>query len=169
VETAYGDGTEENYVPSLNTLDITTGVSADGLRAGLSGGPLGVDPVTRIRSMLEVGQLHDAGRGTVDGHAVRRLLGEEHNAPLGGPHRRWAVEYDVDPNTYAPVRFTVEEKGMSFAGNSGTPTQVVDVSTYEELPLDETTAALLSIRPTGNPIVVHHDRGGAASFSATPE
>jgi hypothetical protein len=159
VQMSYGGGAEEHYIPSLNTLDIRTGVSAEGPRVSLSDGPLDTDPVARIRSMLEAGQLHDAGSGTVDGHAVQRLVGEELNAPLGPPHPPWPVEYDVDPETYAPVRFTVEEVGMSFPGNTGTPTQVVDVNTYEELPLNETTAALLSIYPVGNPTVtVHHDQ-----------
>ena len=158
VQRSYGGGTEKVYLQSLNTLDIRTGVSEDSLRASLSSRPLGADPVARIRSMLEAGQLHDAGSGTVDGHAVQRLVGEELNAPLGAPHPPWPVEYDLDPNTYAPVRFTVEEVGMSFPGNTGTPTQVVDVNTYEELPLNETTAALLSIHPADNPTVVHHDQ-----------
>ena len=48
---------------------------------------------------------------------------------------------------------------MSFAGNTGTPTQVVDVNSYEQLPLNDTTAALLSIHPAGNPTVVRHDQG----------
>jgi hypothetical protein len=159
VQRSYGGGTEETYLQSLNTLEIRTGVSEDILLA--SSGPLGSDPVARIRSMLEAGQLHDAGGGTVDGHAVKRLLGEkEVNTPLRPPHPPWPVEYDVDPNTYAPVRFTVEEVGMSFPGNAGTPTEVWEVNTYEALPLNETTAALLSIHPAGNPTVVHHDQEG---------
>jgi hypothetical protein len=159
VQTSYGGGAEEHYIPSLNTLNIRTGVSEDGQRVSLSDGPLGADPVASIRAMLEAGQLHDAGSGTVDGHAVKRLLGEELNLQLRAPHPPWPVEYDVDPETYAPVRFTAEEVGTSIPDNTGTPTQVVDVNTYEELPLNEDTAALLSIKPTGDPTVtVHHDQ-----------
>jgi hypothetical protein len=156
VQRSYGGGTEQSYIPSLNTLDITTGVSEDSLLA--RSGPLGTDPTARIRSMLEAGQLHDAGSGTLNGHAVRRLVGEELSRPQGFAHPPWPVEYDVDPKTFAPVRFTVEEVGMNFRGNTGTPTQVVDVNTYEALPLNETSAALLSIHPAGNPTVVHHDQ-----------
>jgi hypothetical protein len=97
----------------------------------------------------------------VDGHPVKRLTGEELNVPPRPPHPPWPVEYDVDPETFAPVRFTVEEVGVSFAGNTGTPTQVVDVNTYEELPLNETTAVLLSVHPTGNP-AVHRDQSTKA-------
>jgi hypothetical protein len=161
VQLSYGGGTETLYVQSLNTLNIRTGISADGPRASLFDGPLGTDPVARIRSMLEAGQLHNAGSGTVDGHPVKRLMGEERNLPLRHPHPPWPVEYDVDPETFAPVRFTVEEVGVSFPGNTGTPTQVVDVNTYEELPLNETTAALLSIHTTGNP-AVHRDQSTKA-------
>jgi hypothetical protein len=157
VQRSYAGSTEELYLQSLNTLEITTGVSGDGLRRS-SSGPLGADPVARIRSMLEAGQLHDIGSGTVDGRVVSRLVGEELSPPSGVPHPPWPVEYDVDPSTYFPVRFTVEEVGMTFSGNAGTPTEVVEVNTYEQLPLNEATAALLSIHPTGSPTVVHHDQ-----------
>ncbi len=156
MQLAYTGGTEELYLESLSTLDITTGVSEDSARVSLIDGPLGTDPVARIRSMLEAGQLHSAGSGTVNGHAVERLVGDELSSPLEPTHQPWPVEYDVDPNTYTPIRFTVEEVGTSFPGNTGTPTQVVEVNTYEQLPLNETTASLLSIHPAGNPLVTHH-------------
>jgi hypothetical protein len=151
---AYAGGTEELYLQALNRLQITSGVSEDGARVNLHDGALGADPVARIHTMLEAGQLHDAGRGTVGGHAVERLLGEELGSPPGGSPVPWPVEYDVDPNTYAPVRLTVEEVGTRLAGNTGTPTQVVEVDTYEQLPLNETTLALLSIHPAASPVVV---------------
>lgn len=157
MQLAYAGGTEELYLQSLNTLDITTGVNEGSARVSLSDGPLDADPVARIHSMLEAGQLHNAGSGTVNGHAVERLVGEELSSPLEQAHQPWPVEYDVDPSTYTPVRFTVEEVGMSFQGNTGTPTQVVEVNTYEQLPLNETTASLLSIHPAGNPMVIHHE------------
>lgn len=163
VQRSYGGGTEELYIPSLNTLDVTTGVSEGGSRASLYGGPLDADPVAGIRSMLEARQLHDAGSGTIDRHAVRRLVGEELSRPQGFAHSPWPIEYDVDPTTYAPVRFTVEEVGMSFRGNAGTPTLVVDVNAYEALPLNETTTTLLTIQPTGSPTVtVHRDQNTSA-------
>jgi hypothetical protein len=162
VQRSYSAGTEEGYIPSLNTLDVTTGVSELSPRATLSGGTLGTDPVAAIRSMLEAGQLHDAGSGTVNGHAITRLVGEELSRPEGFAHPPWPVEYDVDPETYAPARFTVEEIGVNFPGNTGTPTQVVDVNVYEQLPLNQSTAALLSIHPAGNPTVVHHDQESEA-------
>jgi hypothetical protein len=156
LQLAYAGGVEELYLKSLNTLDITTGISEDSTRASLHDGPLGTDPAARIRSMLEAGQLHDAGSGAVDGHAVERLVGHELSQSQGSVHPPWPVEYDVDANTYIPVRFTVEEVGMSFPSNTGTPTQVVEVNAYEQLPLNETTASLLSIHPAGNPTVTHH-------------
>jgi hypothetical protein len=159
VQLSYGDGTEELYIQSLNTLDITTGVRDDSLHASLSGGPLGLDPVARIRSMLGAGQLHDAGSGNVDGRAVRRLVGDELTSPLRVRHAPWPVEYDVDPLTYAPVRFTVEDVGMRMRGNPGNLTTVVDVNTYEVLPLNDSTESLLSVKPRGN-ATVRHDQDG---------
>jgi hypothetical protein len=158
VQRSFVGGVEEVYLQSLNTLDITTGMSEDSTRVSLRDGPLGVDPAARIRSMLEAGQLHNVGSGSVDGHTVERLVGDELGPPLGSRHLPWPVEYDVDANTYIPVRFTVEEAGMSFPGNTGTPTQVVEVNAYEQLPLNETTVSLLSIHPAGSPIVIHHDQ-----------
>jgi hypothetical protein len=165
VQLSYGAGTEELYVQPLNALSITSGVSEDSPRVSLSAGPIGTEPVPRIRSMLEAGQLHDAGSANVDGRAVRRLVGEEPpptSSSLPARHSLWPVEYDVDPETYAPVRFTVEEVGISTPGNTGILTTVVDVNTYEELPLNESTASLLSIQPTGNPTVHHYQRSTRA-------
>ncbi len=151
---AYAGGTEELYLQSLNRLQITSGVREDSARVSLHDGALGAEPAARIHAMLEAGQLHDAGGGTVAGHAVERLLGAEPGLPPGGSPVPWPVEYDVDPNTYAPVRFTVEEVGVRFPGNTGTPTQVVEVDAFEQLPLNETTLALLSIHPAGSPVVI---------------
>ena len=160
VQLSYGSGAEEVYLQSLNKLDITTWVSEDSSRASLSDGPLGADPVARVRSMLEVGRLHEVGGGTVDGRAVKRLVGEEHSWSFQRHRPPWRVEYDVDPNTYAPVRFTIEEVGMSFPDNTGTPTQIVDVNRYEALPLNPTTATLLSIHPDRDAAIVVHHRSG---------
>jgi len=166
VQRAYAGSVEEVYLQSVNTLDITTGISEGGTRVDLHDGPLGVDPAARIRSMLEAGQLHSAGGGTVDGRVVERLVGDEPSSSFGPAHPPWPIEYDVDANTYIPVRFTVEEVGMSFPGNTGTPTQVVEVNTYEQLPINETTTSLLGIQPAGNPMVVRHDE--AASADSAP-
>jgi hypothetical protein len=166
VQRAYGDGTEELYIQPLNTLNVRTGVSEGSPWVSMSAGPLGSDPVARIHAMLEAGQLHEAGNGTVGGHAVKRLIGQELEAPAGDPHQPWPVEYDVDPETFAPVRFTVEEAGVSIPGNTGVPTLVVDVNAYEALPLNERTASLLSIHPTGNPTVERHAAGEAEGASA---
>ena len=151
---SYGNGTEELYVQPLNTLNIRTGVSENSPRASMAEGSLGTEPVRQIRSMLEAGRLRDAGTGTVDGHAVQRLVGE---VPERAGTPPWPVEYDVSPGTYVPVRFTIEEIGQSTPGNTGTLTAVVDVNTYEVLPLNGTTAPLLSVHPTGNP-TVHRDQ-----------
>jgi hypothetical protein len=162
MQLAYANGVEELYLESLNTLQKTTGVSENSTRASLRDGPLGADPVAAIHSMLEAGQLHNAGSGTVDGHAVERLVGDELSSSSEQAHPPWPVEYDVDANTYVPVRFTVEEAGVSFPGNTGTPTQVVDVNAYEQLPLNETTSSLLSIHPAGDPTEIHDDAAASS-------
>jgi hypothetical protein len=165
VEQSYGNGTEELYVQALNTLNVRSGVS-EASASSLPAGPLGTDPVARIHAMLDAGQLHDAGMGTVDGHTVRRLVGQEAGPPLPSVHSPWPVEYDVDPETYAPVRLTIEQIGVSFPENTGTPTQIVDVNTYERLPLNESTIAQLSIHPAGSPTVERHEANEPQGSSA---
>jgi hypothetical protein len=158
VQLSYADGTERLYVQSLNTLDVRSGVNEGAARESLSEGSLGAEPIPRIRALLEAGRLRDAGSGTVDGRVVRRLVGKEGRGVGSTP---WPVEYDVDPATYAPVRFTVEEIGTSIPGNAGVPTAVIDVGTYEELPLDRASEALLTISPTTAPTVHRYTSTGA--------
>lgn len=76
--------------------------------------------------MLASGQLHLIGKGTVSGREVLRLTGSE---PRPRPTSvssgaAYPVEYDVEPETYAPVRVTVEKVGVDALGNAGTLTEI---------------------------------------------
>lgn len=148
MQISYGEGTEENYSQQPNTLEVTTGLSNDGSRAAPRG-PLGVEPVATVRSLLAAGKLHDAGRGTVNGRAVRRLLGKEPR----GSNPPWPVEYDVNPRTDAPVRVRIEAPRAAQPAGIGVPVIVLDVDSYQRLPLDSSTASLLKIQPAGRPTV----------------
>jgi hypothetical protein len=162
VQVSYANGTEAQYFQQVNTLQITTGLSDQGQRRSPDG-PFGVEPVAQIRSMIEAGQLHDAGNGSIDGRAIRRLVGE---APHGARWTRGAtsrppapIEYDVDASSYAPVRITIDESRTREPVGVKTPVEVIDVDTYELIPLNSTTASLLTIKPAGKPTVRHY-RGG---------
>jgi hypothetical protein len=144
---SYASGTAETYFQQGNVLEISSGLSDDSAaaRRGESG-LLGLQPVEQVRSMLMSGELRDAGSGTADGRVVDRLTGEQ---PDGT-----AVEYDVDPSTYAPVR-VVAQLPTSAADAGGNPTEVVDVNRYEEIPLSDAAAPLLSIQPPAGATVQH--------------
>jgi hypothetical protein len=165
IQCAYSNGSEETYNQAfqgneLIIVPVSKGQDESSQESSCTTqvpGGLGTRPVAHIHSMLEAGQLKLVGKGTVNGREVLRLTGHEtrlqpRNAGSGAA---WPVEYAVDPATYAPVRFTVEMVGANALGNAGTLTEITDVTTYEQLPLDETTTALLSIKTAGNPVIRH--------------
>jgi hypothetical protein len=165
IQCAYSNGSEENYNQAFLTNELVVVPVSKGQDESseessctdqVSGG-LGTEPVTYIGSMLASGQLHLIGKGTVNGREVLRLTGSEPRPRLtsvssGGAY---PVEYDVEPETYAPVRVTVEKVGVDALGNAGTLTEITDVTAYERLPLNETTAGLLRIETTGHPLIRH--------------
>jgi hypothetical protein len=167
LQCAYSNDSEETYnqgfrTNELNIVPVTKGqdeASEESSCTDQVSGGLGTEPEKRIHSMLEAGQLQPAGTSTVNGRAVLRLTGRQTqphlNTANGSGIPPWPVEYDVDPATYAPVRFTVEKVGTSTFGNPGTLTEVTDVTAYEQLPLNERTTELLDIKTTGNPIIHH--------------
>jgi hypothetical protein len=150
MQISYGGGAEETYFQQPNTLEITTGLSNDGSHVAPRG-PLGVEPVATVRSMLAARELHDAGHATLNGRAVRRLVGKESR----GSNPPWPVEYDVDPRTGAPVRVRIEAPRATQPAGIGVPVIVLEVDTYQLLPLNSSTASLLRIQPSGKPTVSH--------------
>jgi hypothetical protein len=154
MQISYGRGTEEFYAQQPNTLEVTTGLHEDGSRAAPHG-PLGVEPVATVRSMLAARELHDAGSATLNGRTVRRLLGKEPR----GSNPPWSVEYDVEPHTGAPLRVRIEAPPAAQPAGIAVPVIVLDVDSYQRLPLDGSTAALLTIRPAGHPAVQRRHAG----------
>jgi hypothetical protein len=165
IQCAYSAGSEETYDQGLRTNEVLVVPVSSGqdessqespCTTQVSGG-LGTQPVAHIHAMLESGALKAAGKATVNGREVLRLTGQEARPQLtgAGAAASWPIEYDVNPETYAPVRFTVEMVGADALGNRGTLTEVTEVTGYEGLPLTETTAGLLSLKTAGNPVVRH--------------
>lgn len=148
---SYSGGTFEFYAQRPNTLEVRTGLSDESPRATPSG-PLGVEPVARVRKMLEQGQLRVAGKGTVDGKPVVRLVGDEPR----GTNAPWPVEYDVNPVTYAPVRVAIEAAPARRRAGAGVQVSVLQVDTYQLIPLNSSTASLLAIKPAGKTTVIRH-------------
>jgi hypothetical protein len=165
IQCAYSGGSEEIYVQAFRNNEVVVvpvskgrdESSEESLCTTQVSGGLGTQPVAHIRKMLESGQLRVAGRDTVNGREVLRLTGEETRSQStgAGPSAAWPIEYDVDPETYAPVRFTVEMVGANALGNTGTLTEITEVTASEALPLNETTAGLLSLKTTGSPVIRH--------------
>jgi hypothetical protein len=117
---------------------------------------LGSDPVTYLRDALDRGNLSDAGPGEVDGREVRRLVDDS-----------GIIEYDVDAETFAPVRVRMFGRWAGEA-DSDQPLEKMaeDVSfeVYETMPVDEETAKLLEIEPDSPPTVV--EASGAEAVGA---
>jgi hypothetical protein len=148
MQIAYRDGTEELYSQRSNTLEVTTGLPDAGSHAAPQG-PLGVEPVATVRALLAAGRLHSAGSGAVNGRAVRRLLGREPR----GSNPPWRVEYDVDLASDAPVRVRIEAPPAAQPAGIAVPVIVLDVDSYQRLPLNSTTVSLLKIQPVGDPTI----------------
>jgi hypothetical protein len=159
LQCAYSAGNEETYVSNeVVVVPVSKGQDESSQESPcttqVSGG-LGTQPVARIHSLLESGELKAAGKTTVNGREVLRLVGDETRPQHTGAASAWPIEYDVDPQTYAPIRFTVEMVGANALGNPGTLTEVTEISTYEQLPLNESTAGLLSLKTSGTPVIRH--------------
>jgi hypothetical protein len=149
-EFSYANGTTEYYARALNVLEITTGLSDNGPAATDLTSPLGTDPVVELRAMLNSGRLHDAGTRTLDGRAVRRLVGEEPR----GRNPAWPIEYDVDASTFVPVQVAIQMRTQSPAApQTGTPILIESVDKYARLPLTPSALRLLTIHPTGKPTI----------------
>jgi hypothetical protein len=167
LQCAYSNDSEATYnqgfqVKELDIVPVAKGqdeASEESPCTDQTSRGLGTEPEEHIDSLLEAGQLQPAGTSTVNGRVVLRLTGEQTESKLEAASDSsippWPVEYDVDPETYAPVRFTVEMVGTNTFGNAGTLTEVTEVTAYEQLPLNESTSSLLDIKTTGNPIIHH--------------
>jgi hypothetical protein len=165
IQCAYSNGSEETYNQAfqgneLTIVPVSKGHDESAQQSSCTTqepGGLGTQPVAHIHAMLASGRLQLVGKGTVNGRDVLRLTGQETRLQpkSGGSDATWPIEYAVDPGTYAPVRFTVEMVGANALGNAGTLTEITDVTTYEQLALNETTTALLRIKTTGNPVIRH--------------
>jgi len=139
-EFAYAAGRQSDFSVELNRLVVNTGYSDDGL-AARSPGPFGGDPATDLRAMLAERKVTDAGLVDVGGRTVRRLISE--SSGPGKPTRR--LIYDVDPETFAPVR-GVLRFGFPASTRSAVVVAVTfTVNRYERLPVNAQTAKLLTI------------------------
>ena len=81
--------------------------------------------LAKILGLLDSGQVHEAGRVTVDGRPAIRLVSDDGSVTLL-----------VAADGYEPLEWRVSEDGR---------TAVTSFPTYEHLPADETTAGLLSL------------------------
>jgi hypothetical protein len=155
VQVAYADGVQSTYYQQRNTLRKISGFSDNGPAATVPGAtPLGNDPIAIIRGMLARNALRDAGEATVAGRAVHRLLGRR-TSQVGTQVVTTTVEYDVAPDTFAPVQARIElpVPVRAAAPPVGNPSIVLRFLTFERLPLTPANRRLLEIQPVGRPIV----------------
>ncbi len=135
-EFAYAAGRQSDFSVELNRLVVNTGYSDDGLAA--RPGPFGGDPATDLRAMLAERKVTDAGLVETGRGTVRRMVSQ--SAGPGRPTRRFT--YDVDPETFAPVRGVLR---VEFRPSPLILTSIFTIERYERLPLNAQTARLLTI------------------------
>jgi hypothetical protein len=140
IEVSYAHGTEMEYYPASNRLRVIKGLRGQN-RPTIY--PLGADPVATLRGMLDHGRLRDAGTATVGGREVRRLVGTRTRA-FGKTRVTTTLEYDVDPATFAPVRARIE---LPIPHGAERYFILLDVTTFERLPLNAANAKLLRVQP----------------------
>lgn len=112
------------------------------------------DPAAQIRRQLEAGTFTAQGTTTVNGTELRRLVAmipgkAERNGYV--PDQR--IVYLIDADTYAPRRFELQHRAPAGADvpdrlKRFVPAEQFDISTYEHLPLDNTTRALFAVPST---------------------
>jgi hypothetical protein len=151
VQIAYAAGTQSTYVRQRNTLTLVHGFTDADVTASVAGPTLlGNDPIAGIRAMLNRGELRNAGRGSVDGRAVWRLVGA---LPVqrDGKTLTTRLEYDVNRVSYAPVAARVQ---LPVPASSPPSALALRFPTFQRLPLTAANARLLQIRPQGRPKVI---------------
>lgn len=135
--------------------ELTDG-SADGQR--VSGVDSAGDPVATIRALLGSGRLRDAGTTRFGDRDVRRLTGREAGyVDAGGTwFQPVDFEYLVDADSYDPVRITsvqvLPADPTSEEPDAHHERRIVDrwvFEVFERLPLNPTTAKLLTIDGAG--------------------
>ena len=155
VQFAYADGVQSTYYQQRNTVRRISGYADNGPAAQVPGAtPLGNDPIATMRGMLSRHQLRDAGTATVAGRTVLRLLGER-TRRFGKQAVTTTVEYDVAPDTFAPVQARVEVAFPFPAPGRPAryPSTVLRFLTFERSPLTPANRRLLEIQPVGRPTV----------------
>ncbi|MEN0014017.1 MAG: hypothetical protein AAGC46_11665 [Solirubrobacteraceae bacterium] len=159
-EFAYADGAQSTYDPRGKLMSVITGFSPTGVVSRPptvvamvgAGAHAASDPVATIRELLDRGDVRDIGTASVDGHAVRRLVGI---VPLSKGQPKLGVEADVDASTFAPVRLRYHPlaSGLRKWSQQARLTWAalgafeVHFTAYERLPVTPATEALLKIHP----------------------
>lgn len=145
VEVAYARGIEQEYFPAINHLRRVRGIKTLPAPAAY---PLGTDPIAALRTMLAQGTVRDSGTAKAGDRDVRRLVGTRTRTVPGFNGRKPTklvtdVQYDVDANTFAPVRARLEVP--PFRGSD--PLYVVlDFDAFERIPLNAESEKLLQIQ-----------------------
>jgi hypothetical protein len=146
VEVAYAGGVEREYYPGINHVRRTQGVRVHPAPAAY---PLGTDPIATMRALLAQGTLRDSGTVKVGGREVRRLVGTRtHTFPNVKDRKPTKVvnrvQYDVDPDSFAPVRARIE---MPYPRGADPLYVVLRFDAFERIPLNAESEKLLQVYP----------------------
>jgi hypothetical protein len=143
LEAATANGIAQLYDPQTNTIYASPETKAGGPvgapkpgetkppaarsgKADASAASAGDSYRAKILGLLDAGRLRDAGWVSVAGERAIRLASDDGSVTLL-----------VEPGTYQPIEWRVTENGT---------TAVARFPTYDRLPANDTSAALLSLR-----------------------
>jgi hypothetical protein len=105
------------------------------------------DPVRVIQAAYRAGRLHVLGKTTVGGRAAYRAV-------VTSSHGSAGPIVIVDAHTFMPIEMIYHRPG------GGSPTLVIHVRSYEELPATKANLALLRLARHPGARVVHVTRAG---------
>lgn len=128
-EYAYAGGELRYFVKSRDTLRVTTGVlDADAEMPPIQGDAALRDPTSEIEGLLQSGDLQETPSGSED---IRVFIGSIPSE--GDPTTVTDLRYEVDANTFAPLRVTATRKPKDPANQRPTTEAVVEFVKFENL------------------------------------
>jgi hypothetical protein len=166
-EVSYADGTLTTFYPDNGRADVISGYQPESNAAApyldMVGGLSSQEgAVAELQRMLADGRLTDVGPRTIDGRAVRTLTGvaeigfaADGDVEVVGPPPTRRVTYDVDAQTFVPVRMVSSyrlsrvrpgsDRRLRVSHDGNLQATQLDFVTWQTLPDGERSRALLAI------------------------
>lgn len=164
IEIAWADRASTYYDADRGSMNTVTKLNPNSSASKLKALPGADESLGDLKGLLDRGRLADRGFATVAGKRVRRLTGKT-DKDWGGAG---TVTYDIDPQTFAPIRITVQMQRPNGRLPDGrmrpsrwTMIWTATIVKYERLPLTAQTEQLLRIHPPAGTKITSRTLGEA--------